>query len=160
MSIVAVESLSPDAEASAAHPPRGVDRRTRPTPFLSRYALYGGRRRSAGRRASDGREVFVDLHGAGLWTVVLAIVALNILDAWFTVFFLSHGGQELNPIIESILHLGTWPFIALKSVGIGLCVAVLTIAKNFRYARLGLGCVLVGYSALLGWHFWLWSTAV
>lgn len=136
---------------------RIFDRRRRPTPFLSRYTFFGGRRRSPGRRPDDPRAVFVDVHGTRLFAVVIAIVALNILDAWFTVLFLSHGGQELNPVVDSVLRMGTWPFLALKSVGIGFCVGILTIAKNFPYARFGLAFVFAGYTALLGWHLWLYA---
>lgn len=136
---------------------RILDRRSRPTPFLSRYTFFGGRRCNPGRRPDDPRAVFVDVHGARLFAVVIVIVALNILDAWFTVLFLSHGGQELNPVVDSVLRMGTWPFIALKSLGIGFCVGILTIAKNFTYARFGLAFVSAGYTALLGWHFWLYA---
>lgn len=143
-------------EDSAA-PYRGPDRRLRPTPLLSRYTFFGGRRQLAGRRAFDDREAFVDVHGSRLFLVVVAIVALNFLDAFFTIFFLSHGGTELNPLVDAVLRVGTWPFIALKSLGIGVCVAVLTVAKNFRFAKLGLAVILGGYSVLLGWHLWLFA---
>ena len=134
---------------------RGFDRRRRPTPMFSRYALFGGRRRAV-RRVDDDPQQFVDQYGSGLFLVVLAIVALNFLDAWFTIFFLSHGGTELNPLVDSVIRLGLLPFILLKSVGIGFCVVVLTVAKNFRTARFGLGVVLLGYTALLGgWHLYL-----
>lgn len=89
--------------------------------------------------------------------MVLAVVALNFLDAWFTMLFLSHGGEELNPIMDAVIRQGTMPFVLAKSVGIGICVAVLTVAKNFRFARVGLGIVLVGYAALLGWHLHLYG---
>lgn len=136
---------------------RGPDRRAVPTPFLSRYTFFGGRRSSGGRREGENVEVFVDVHGAGLWLVVLSIVALNFLDAWFTVYFLSFGGIELNPVVDAMLGFGTWPFIVVKSLGIGVCVGMLTVAKNFRYARFGLTVVLVGYLVLMSWHFWLWA---
>lgn len=120
--------------------------------MFSRYTIWGGRRRSTGRRDGDQFPGFVDEHGALLFLVVLAIVALNFLDAWFTIYFLSFGGTELNPMVDWLLGTGTWPFILAKSLGIGICVAVLTLTKNFRVARIGLGIVLGGYSLLLVWH--------
>lgn len=135
----------------------GPDRRQRPTPALSRYTFFGGRRRSGGRRAMENDGAFVDVHGAGLFLVVLAVIALNFLDAWFTMFFLSLGGEELNPVMDAVIREGTLPFVLAKSVGIGICVAVLTIAKNFRFARIGLAVVLVGYALLFGWHMWLYA---
>ena len=133
-----------------------ADRRRRPTPMFSRYVLWGGRRRSI-RRDEEREGAFVDIHGPGTLLVVLAIVALNVLDAYFTLLFLSHGGEELNPLVEVLLksEWHPWPFILLKTIGIGLACAFLMIAKHFRSARVGMAFVFVGYSVLLGWHFFL-----
>ncbi len=132
-----------------------VDRRNRPTPMISRYTFFGGRRKSAGNRIGDDPAIFVDIHGAVLFIVVTAIIALNFFDAFFTILFLSYGGQELNPVMDMLLQSGTWPFIIAKSIGIGLCVLVLTVTKNFRIAKIGTGVVLAGYSVLLCWHLFL-----
>ena len=133
------------------------DRRRRPTPMLSRYAFLGGRR-SGGRRHDELGEGFADLHGAGLFLVVTSICALNMLDALFTILFLSHGGTELNPIVDQLLQFGLWPFVLTKCLGIGVCVVFLTMTRTFTIARLGLGMVLVGYAGLLGWHLYLLGT--
>lgn len=134
----------------------GPDRRRRPTPMLSRYALFGGRRRTV-RRVEEREGAFVDVHGPRLLLMTVSIVALNMLDAWFTLLFLSHGGQELNPLVQLVLDLGghPWPFLLMKTVGIGCLCAFLVLTKHFRSARIGLWFVLVGYSALLAWHFYL-----
>lgn len=133
---------------------RHGDRRARPTPMLSRHTWVGGRRR-AGRREGETACTFVDLHGPGLFLVALSVVALNMLDAWFTVLFLSHGGRELNPLVQKVLELGTPAFIAFKTLGIGTGVAFLALTKNFRAARIGMTAVLLGYVLLLGWHLFL-----
>lgn len=133
---------------------RGSDRRRQPTPMLSRYAWFGGRR-VAGRRRWERSNIYVDQHGPTLLSVVLALTALNFLDAYFTILFLSYGGQELNPVVDSLLTFGPWPFLLAKSLGVGLCVGFLTVTKNFVAARVGLGALTLGYLALLGWHFHL-----
>ena len=74
----------------------GSDRRSKPTPMFSRYILMGGRRRHV-RRTEERDGAFVDVHGPVGLIIVLAIVVLNLLDAYFTLLFLSHGGVELNP---------------------------------------------------------------
>lgn len=124
----------------------------------SRYSLLGGRRRTA-RRASEREGAFVDVHGPRLFLLVCAIVALNLLDAWFTLLFLSHGGRELNPAVQFVLDLEghPWPFLWLKTFGIGLACAFLALTKNFRPARLGLWFVFGGYALLLAWHLHLYS---
>lgn len=122
--------------------------------MLSRYAWFGGRR-TAGRRRGERSNVYVDQHGPVLLAVVLGLTALNFLDAYFTVLFLSYGGQELNPVVETLLAFGPWPFLLAKSLGVGLCVGFLTLTKNFRAARTGLAVLTLGYLALLAWHFHL-----
>jgi hypothetical protein len=142
-------------EQDARHRP---DRRQRPTPMWSRHALLGGRRRTV-RRGHEREGAFVDVHGPRLFALVLLIVALNLLDAWFTLLFLAHGGTELNPLVQLVLDFGAhpWPFLLLKTVGIGTACAFLALAKHFRPARIGLWLVAAGYAALLVWHLYLLS---
>lgn len=124
--------------------------------MLSRYVVRGGRRRTV-RRAEEREGAFVDVHGPRLFLLVGAIIGLNLLDAWFTLLFLSHGGRELNPVVQGVLDLDghPWPFLIFKTVGIGIACAFLTVTKNFRPARLGLWFVFGGYSLLLLWHLYL-----
>ncbi len=136
---------------------RSLDRREHPTPMLSRYSFFGGRR-AGPRRDGDDREIFVDRYGNRLYAAVLGIVLLNLLDAWFTLLFLSHGGVELNPLVDRVLAQGPEAFLLFKTLGIGVCAGFLTITKNFRAARIGLWIVLVGYSLLLCWHLLLLVT--
>ena len=117
-----VEALILDAEGRAMR-----DRRSSPTPFLSRYALFGGRRRG-GRRDGERRDVFVDLFSEHIFLVAILIVALNMLDAFFTLLLLSHGGEEANPVALWLLNVGPWAFILAKTIGIGLCTILLVIA--------------------------------
>lgn len=126
--------------------------------MLSRYVVWGGRRRTV-RRAEEREGAFVDVHGARLFLVIGAIIALNVLDAWFTLLFLAHGGRELNPFVQVVLELDghPWPFLLFKTVGIGCACAFLTLTKNFRPARIGMAIVFVGYAVLLGWHLYLLS---
>lgn len=109
------------------------------------------------RRTGAASDTFVDRHGPGLFVVVMVIVGLNILDAFFTIHLLSHGGQELNPVVDMVLQYGVGPFVFCKSLCIGLCIALLSLTKNFQVARIGLALVFLGYSGLLVWHLHLVS---
>ena len=131
----------------------GSDRRSKPTPMFSRYILMGGRRRHV-RRTEERDGAFVDVHGPVGLIIVLAIVVLNLLDAYFTLLFLSHGGVELNPIVQYVLdsEWHPWPFILMKTIGIGVAGVFLLMTKHFRAARFGLLFVIAGYTVLLGWH--------
>ncbi len=130
------------------------DRRRQPTPIFSRYAISGGRR-EGGRRVLEDVNTFVDRYGAKLFVMVIAVVLLNLADAYFTLLFLSYGGTELNPVVDQVLRHSVMLFVLLKTLGIGICVAFLTVASKFRVARVGLWTVLTGYTVLLGWHLWL-----
>jgi len=124
--------------------------------MFSRHAFFGGRRQGS-RRVIEQEGTFVDSYGSLLFLAVTGVAALNILDAFFTVLFLSWGGKEINPIIQMALDVGIWWFIVLKSLGIGVCLLFLTMTKNFFVSRVGLGIVCVGYSLLLGWHGYLYT---
>lgn len=155
---IEVDALS-DVVGDVPEYRRGEDRRKQPTPMFSRYMLWGGRRRHV-RRDYEREGSFVDIHGPGVLFVVLAIVALNLLDAYFTLLFLSHGGKELNPFVQWVLESDwhPWPFIALKTVGIGVACVFLLLAKYFRAARLGMAFVFGGYTLLLCWHLFLFQS--
>ena len=73
--------------------------------MFSRHVLAGGRRRTI-RRDEERDCAFVDVHGPRMLLLVVAIVALNLLDAYFTLLFLSHGGTELNPLVQVVLGGG------------------------------------------------------
>ena len=124
--------------------------------MFSRYALLGGRRET-GRREGERWGHFVDNHGWVLFLVVSTVLLLSILDALFTVLFLSYGAVEMNPVVAASLDCGLWMFLTMKSLGIGICMTFLTLTKNFRVSRIGLGVVFVGYSALLVWHSHLYN---
>lgn len=145
------------AASVVASEPRVHDRR-KPATLWSKYVWFGGRRKAA-RRAEEREGSIVDVHGTGLLIVAVAIVVLNMLDAYFTTLFLSHGGEEVNPLVNWLMQFGghPWPFILLKTLGIGVAVVLLALAKNFRAARYGLAVVLMGYVALLGWHLYLYA---
>ncbi|MFY9342719.1 MAG: DUF5658 family protein [Planctomycetota bacterium] len=151
--VAVLDARSPGATAERR---QGPDRRARPTPMWSRYVLFGGRRRTI-RRDHEHEGAFVDVHGPGTLMVVMAVLALNLADAWFTLLFLSHGGREVNPIVQQVLDLDShpWPFLLLKTLGIGVACTFLTVTRHFRPARVGLWLVLVGYTLLLCWHLWL-----
>lgn len=124
--------------------------------MFTRYALLGGRREAC-RRDAEHWGHFVDNHGWALFLVVSSVVLLSVLDAFFTILFLSYGAVEMNPIVAASLNGGLWVFLTMKSLGIGICVTFLTLTKNFRVSRIGLAVVFLGYSTLLAWHGYLYN---
>ncbi len=135
------------------------DRRAAPTKMLGRYTFFGGRR-ERGRRSMERQNIFVDRFGQGVFFFVTLILLLNMLDAYFTMFFLGVGGQEVNPVAFALLRIGPWAFLVAKTVGIGLCAAYLVLVKKFRGVSLGIGIVLAIYVVLICWHFYLYSFCI
>ncbi len=138
--------------------PRGPDRRQRPTPMLSRWSIAGGRRRGA-RRAEEAEGAFVDIYSLRVLMVLGLLLALNLLDAHFTLLFLARGGEEGNPFAVWLLEYGPAVLIAAKGLGVGLGALLFCMLKNFPNARLGVVLALGFYQLLLFYHLWLYAFA-
>jgi len=79
------------------------DRRQKPSPMLSRYTFWG--RRKGFRRTSDQQAGgYVDRYGPNLFLALTLILVFNVLDAWFTIVILHHGGEEVNPIVQAVIE--------------------------------------------------------
>jgi Domain of unknown function (DUF5658) len=132
------------------------DRRQRPTPRFSAFALLGGRRRQA-RRSTERSGSFVDLYSRRLWALLLWVAAMNLADSYFTLVHLQAGGVELNPVADALLRTGRIGFVLSKSVLIGVALVVLCVHKNFLMARLGLFLSAAIYTALVAYHLSLFQ---
>ena len=146
------KALSP-AEGTPGGPEpkyRGLDRRIQPTPMLSRFLLFG--RRRGGRRAGETENIYVDRPGG--WVIVAfgALTILSVADAWFTLYALSKGAVEANPIMLAALSLGTAGFVVVKTVVTLLGGAFLCLHKNWALGRVCLWLALAGYGAITAWH--------
>jgi len=141
---------APTEEQRAGFDPSAhVDRRKRPTPMLSRYSFFGGRRRS--------REpnTYTDNYGAFALSVMLLLNALNVLDSFFTLLYLQRGGAEANPIAAWMLSHGPAGFILLKTCFFGFASAILCLHKNFGRARVGIWIATAAYGLLMLYHMFL-----
>jgi hypothetical protein len=138
--------------------PRGPDRRRQPTPRLSRFSFFGGRRQGP-RRGGEGEGSFVDRYGRRLFALVLWVALMNVGDSFFTLVHLQSGGVELNPVARGLLTMGRWNFVFLKSILIALALAVLAVHKNFPLARVGLWASAGTYTCLVGYHLILFRVA-
>jgi hypothetical protein len=132
----------------------GPDRRQRPTPWVSRYT-FSGRRRAAPRRAGETASIYVDRLGVGLSLVLVSIFLFQCLDGAFTLFHLSHGGRELNPLMDYLIQRGSWDFLAIKLGAAALGLFFLGTHKNFRWVKEGIGILFLLYAGVIGYHFLL-----
>lgn len=109
-------------------------------------------RRQAGRRATD-QIGYVDRYTRQDLALLLTIFLLNVADAFLTLLWLERGGREANPVMDFLLDIGPWAFLAQKCLVVGLWLVILVVHKNFRLARIGLYSALVVYGLLLIVHF-------
>lgn len=120
--------------------------------MFSRYWLRG-RRRSAGRRAEDSREIYVDRYTGTEWALVLWVLAASLLDLGLTLLHLRSGGGEANPIMDAFLTRGGEAgFIVAKLAMTAVPLLFLLLHVRFRptkVALIGLGGI---YLALMAYH--------
>jgi hypothetical protein len=116
-------------------------------------------RRRSGRRA-DEQNLLVDWHEPYLLVVALTILLLNVADAFLTLTLLTAGAREANPIVAFVLdeypRLFAVTKMGLTGVGVLVLVAVAR-ARLFNVLRVVslLHAVLVGYTALIVYEWWL-----
>jgi hypothetical protein len=128
----------------------GPDRRSQPTPMVSRYTFVGGRRRSVRRKEDRKRHMFVDLYSTRLLVAVLALATLSIADALFTLALVKeHVVVEANPVMAYYLSLGDSSFLAVKIFITMLSVTVFCLCKNFRVVRVSLLAVMFLYFSVV-----------
>ena len=121
---------------------QGLDRRQQPTPFLSRYSFFGGKRFDY-RREDERTCSYVDLYSKRLTIFLLIFFVLTVVDSVSTLIYIDKGGRELNPVAQWMIDQGDTFFILCKGVLTGVCILFVMIHKNFRYSRLA---ICIGFS--------------
>lgn len=106
------------------------DRRSRPTPFLSRYTLVG-RRRNA-RRQGEAVNYYVDRYEWRYLIMITLIMIFCLLDYWLSVKIFQWGGSELNLFMSNMVKSKR---VLLAFVKLGITFAGLVFLlfhKNFK----------------------------
>ena len=116
-------------------------------------------RRRGGRRA-DENHLPIDWHEPYLLFIAFTILALNVLDAFFTLTLLTAGAREANPVIAYVLEQHPKLFAVTKMglTGVGVLVLVAVArARLFNVMRVGslLHAVFAGYVTLIAYEWWL-----
>ncbi len=122
------------------------DRRSKPTPLLSKYVLWG--RRSHFRRKEDQqRGGYVDRYSPGLLFLFTLIIGLNVLDALLTMGILDLGGHELNPVVDSVMSVYGNKFWIWKFGIVSFSITLLCIHIKFRFVKpltFGIALIFIG----------------
>ena len=122
--------------------------------MLSRYTLFGRRRRN--RRDTDpDRNYYVDwIEGPYLRALVWVCVFI-VLDSLSTLYIISRGGSEANPLMRWILERGTFTFLASKVATAIVGFLLLGVHRFFPIARSLVKLLLLAYGALVVYHILL-----
>ena len=84
--------------------------------------------------------------------LVLAVFALNLLDAALTLDHLAKGGGEANPLAAALLASGSSSFVYEKCFVVAICLLALAIHRTFTLARVALYVLLSAYGLLALYH--------
>ena len=123
-----------------------VDRRNRPTPFLSRYTFWG--RRKAHRRTEDPQaNYYVDRVGGRYWGVIILIIILSVIDSLFTLYHLKRGYREINPLLNAFLFHNNY-FLGIKYLLTVIGIISLALHKFFIFVRELIVLLIILYIAL------------
>lgn len=130
------------------------DRRLRPTPMFSRFTLRGRRIRI--RRDLDTlRGRYIDRSTGRHLVLILILMICIFLDAASTLYILDHGGNEVNPIMESALQRGVGWFLLVKLGPLPLAFLLLSIHRYFSWVRFALIFLVLVYGTLALYHILL-----
>jgi hypothetical protein len=130
------------------------DRRLRPTSVLR--SLLGGGQRKRGRRRGEAENIYVDLYGRKDVGLIVLILLLNVLDAYFTLDYVKlKSGREANPVADALLQMGNDWFIYAKCLVVTLSLVFLLVHRTFRYVGVALWSLCVFYGLLLFYHLFL-----
>lgn len=131
----------------------GMDRRARPTPFLSRYTFTGGRRKTVRRETDKRRHIFVDLYETKLFIGILVLLTMNVLDGFFTLLLVRENIIiEANPLMAFFLDYGQASFFWVKYLLMAVSLLIICIFRSFRFSRVALIGSLFVYSVVISYH--------
>lgn len=141
-------------DGSAAGPPRGPDRRHRPTPMFSRYTFFGRRRRN--RRTDDPQKrYYVDWVSGGYLWALIGVLALIAADTFSTLYIIHRGGGEANPLMRTLLETGPHWFAAVKVGSALIAFLLLAVHRFFPLARMMVTVLLAAYGGIVIFHLFL-----
>ena len=124
------------------------------------YGSFNPRRRRPSRRLLENRYHSLDWHDAHLLAVAIGILLLSAADALMTLRLLDVGADEVNPIMAAVVYRSAAVFATVKMTLTGLGVIVMVMLARYRFMRMVrvdavMYAVLVAYSALLTYEFWM-----
>jgi len=155
------EQPNPDIGSDSSEPPTIrlsdgrtiVDRRAAATKPISRYSIFGRRRHNVG--SPESRNYYVDWVDGHFRTLIVSIAAFIMIDTFCTLYIVSQGGSEANPVMDWVLQKGMGWFIGTKVTAAILGVFLLAIHRHFLLAKVSGGIIVVAYGMVVFYHLHL-----
>jgi len=119
-------------------------------------------RRKQHRRADESPDAQRDWYHPRLFVLVVGVMLMSILDAFFTLKLLAGGAIEANPVMAYFLGLGVPAFIMSKMIMTGTCIVFLTALSSYMFLnRFMIGKLItisfIGYMVLIAYELLLLS---
>ncbi len=97
-----------------------------------------------------------------VWLMALmafGLIALNVLDAFATLYWIQLGAEEANPFMAYIVQYDSSLFIGIKTLGITAAAAFLIYFawRRYAYAYYGMMFLLVVYAIPTLVHIFMWT---
>lgn len=115
----------------------GPDRRKRQIPPL-KYIIFGGRRKSIRRKEDKDNLIILDLYSNGIFALAILILALSALDGLLTLYLISSGAQEINPLMSYLIDFSPRFYLAVKCILTAAAIIFLIVLRNYKSKLLGI----------------------
>ena len=154
------EPHSPNPYVGSLDRRSGRDRRQRGIPSVRDLLVY--RRRRTLRRAEDRRRfALLDHYGASTGVAFTAVLVLSVTDAFLTLFLLSRGAVEVNPVMAYFININEHAFIWVK-YGLTVLGVVIVLLLNYAFmqrfrlhVRRLLNCFVLIFALIVAWEIYL-----
>ena len=154
-------ALGSGKEVSAGREKRcGLDRRSNKKASL-KFLLFNGRREGIRREEDREKVFFFDRYNPKLFAAIMAILMLSLFDGLLTLYLVSNGSSELNPVMAYFMKSGPFPFVVAKYLLTTAGVLVLLVFKNVFltgvniYTHSLFSCMIAAFSAVIIWEMLL-----
>jgi hypothetical protein len=114
----------------------GPDRRKRKVPPL-KYIIFGGRRKRIRRKEDMDKLIILDVHSNGIFALAIIILAFSALDGLLTLYLISSGAQEMNPLMSYLISFNPRLYLTVKCVITTAAIVFLIVMRNYKSKLLG-----------------------
>lgn len=133
-----------------------ADRRNRPTPLLSRFAITGGRRKSVRRKHDKRKHIFLDKYDTRLLIAILTLLIMSVIDGFLTLLLVSENIIiEANPFMAFWLGYGYMPFYWVKYALTAVSLFIFCVLKHFPFTNIALAFSIAIYASVVLYQCWL-----